>query len=50
LNLTGGTASLTAGGSVVLMPGGGLVLDQSPPTGAITIIGTLNADVTAYEG
>lgn len=50
VNLTGGTASLTAGGSVVLQAGGSLVLDTYPPSSAITIIGTTNADVTAYEG
>lgn len=50
INLTGGTASLTAGGSVGLIAAASLVLDTYPPTSAITIIGTLNADVTAYEG
>lgn len=50
VNLTGGTASLTVGGSVNLAAGGSLLIDTYPPTGAITIIGTLNADVTAYEG
>lgn len=50
VNLTGGTASLTVGGSTVLQAGGSLVLDTYPPTSAITIIGTANADVTAYEG
>lgn len=50
VNLTGGTASLTAGGSVVLPAGASLVLDRAPPVGAITVIGTANADVTAMEG
>lgn len=50
VNLTSGTASLTVGGSTVLQAGGSLVLDRACPVGAITIIGTSNADVTAYEG
>ncbi len=50
VNLTGGAASLTVGGSVVIQAGGSIVLDQNAPVGAITIIGTLNADVTAWEG
>jgi hypothetical protein len=50
VNLTGGTASLTAGGSINLAAGASLILSQYPPTSAITIIGTSNADVTAYEG
>lgn len=50
VNLTGGAASLTVGGSVNIPAGGSLILNNYPPTGIITIIGTLNADVTAYEG
>ncbi len=50
VNLTGGTASLTAGGSYGIAAGGNLVLDRHAPPSAITIIGTANADVTAYEG
>lgn|SRR3990167_183024 len=50
INLTGGTASLTVGGSVVIQAGGSIILDQNAPVGAVTIIGTLNADVTAWEG
>lgn len=50
VNLTGGAASLTAGGSIKIATGGSLILDNYPPTGAITIIGTAAADVTAYEG
>lgn len=50
VNLTGGTASLTVGGSINLAAGASLNLTQYPPTSIITIIGTLNADVTAYEG
>lgn len=50
VNLVGGTAALNAAGSIELAAGERLVLDNCPPTGAITIIGTLNDDVTAYEG
>lgn len=50
VNLTGGTASLTAGGSINIPAGSSLILNHYPPTSLITIIGTLNADVTAYEG
>lgn len=50
VNLTGGTAALNTAGSVTIQSGGNLVLDTYPPTSAITIIGTLNADVSAYEG
>lgn len=50
VNLTGGTASLTVGGSYGLAAGASLVIDTYPPTSAITIIGTASADVTAYEG
>lgn len=50
INLTGGTASMTVGGSVVLVAGGTIILNSYPPTSAITIIGTLAASVTAYEG
>lgn len=50
VNLTGGTASLTAAGSYGIAAGGNLIIDRHCPNSAITIIGTLNADVTAYEG
>jgi hypothetical protein len=50
VNLTGGTASLTVGGSINLAAGASLILNRHCPSSAITIIGTLNADVTAYEG
>jgi hypothetical protein len=50
VNLTGGAASLTAGGSVGLAAGGSLIIDRHCPSSAITVIGTANADVTAYEG
>ena len=50
VNLTGGTAALNTAGSVTLSPGGNLVIDTYPPTSLIKVIGTANADVTAYEG
>lgn len=50
VNLTGGTAALNTAGNVTLASGGSITLDNYPPTSAITIIGTANADVTAYEG
>lgn len=50
VNLTGAAASLTVGGSIKIVAGGSLIVDHYPSTSAITIIGTLNADVTAYEG
>lgn len=50
VNLTGGAASLTAGGSIKLAAGGTLIIDRHCPQSAITIIGTSTDDVTAYEG
>lgn len=50
VNLTGGTASTTVGGSIVLAAGASLILNRHCPSSAITVIGTLNADLTAYEG
>ncbi len=50
VNLSGGAAALNTAGNITLTAGGSITLDNSPPIGAITIIGTLNADVTAYEG
>ena len=50
VNLTGGAAVIGAAGSLTLAPNAFLSIDQYPPTSAITIIGTLNDDVTAYEG
>lgn len=49
VNLTGGAAVIGGAGSITLLTNGTLVLDSYPPTGIINIIGTLNADVTAYE-
>lgn len=50
INLSGGAASLTAAGSIYLPQYGSLEIFNYPPTSAITVIGTANADVTAYEG
>lgn len=50
VNLVGGTAALNTAGSIELAAGERLIIDRHPPTSAITIIGTLNDDVTAYEG
>lgn len=50
VNLTGGTAAIGTAGTMTIPAGGSLTLDNSPPVGAITIIGTANDDVTAYEG
>lgn len=50
LNLTGGVAALNTAGSITIAAGGSITLDTFPPTALIKIIGTLNADVTAYEG
>lgn len=50
VNMIGGAASLNTAGSITIAAGGSITLDTYPPTGAINIIGTLNADVTAYEG
>lgn len=50
INLIGGVAALNTAGSITLGAGASITLDNSPPIGAINIIGTLNADVTAFEG
>ncbi len=50
VNLAGGVAAAGVGGNITLTAGQQLKLDRSPPIGAITVIGTLNSDVTAYEG
>jgi len=50
VNLAGGTAAIGTAGTITITPGGGLELFNTPPTGAITIIGTANDDVTAFEG
>ena len=50
VNLVGGTAALNTAGSIEIIAGGTLVIDNHCPQSAITIIGTANDDVTAYEG
>lgn len=50
INLTGGAAAINTAGSITIGSGGSITIDNYPPTSAINIIGTLNADVTAYEG
>lgn len=50
INLTGGAAALNTAGSINIPAGGSITLDNFPPTSAINIIGTVNDDVTAYEG
>ena len=50
VNLAGGTAAIGTAGTITLPAGASLTLDNSPPVGAITIIGTANDDVTAFEG
>jgi len=50
VNLVGGTAALNTAGSIELAAGERLVIDRHCPQSAITIIGTANDDVTAYEG
>jgi hypothetical protein len=49
VNIVGGAAALNTAGSITIAAGGNIVLDTYPPTGVINIIGTLNADVTAFE-
>lgn len=50
VNLTGGTAAIGTAGTVTIVPGGNLILDQYPPTSIITVIGTSTQSVTAMEG
>lgn len=50
VNMIGGAAALNTAGSITIAAGGSITLDTYPPTGAINIIGTAGADVTAYEG
>ncbi len=50
VNLSGGVAALNTAGNITLAAGGSITLDEGPPTGDINIIGTANADVTAFEG
>lgn len=50
VNLSGGTAAIGTAGTITLPAGASLTFDNSPPVGAITIIGTANDDVTAFEG
>lgn len=49
INLNGGVAAIGTAGTITLAAGGSLEMNF-PPIGAITIIGTLNDDVTAFEG
>lgn len=49
INLTGGAAAIGVAGSLTLAPGAAMIIDSFCPTSAITIIGTVNDDVTAYE-
>lgn len=50
VNFVGGAAAIGVAGSVTLLPGASILFDNFPPAGAVTIIGTANDDVTAYEG
>ncbi len=50
VNLTGGVAAIGAAGTLTLLPGANLVIDDFAPTNAITVIGTLAAALTAYQG
>lgn len=50
VNLAGGAAAIGTAGTITLTPGSALELFNYPPTSAITIIGTVNDDVTAFEG
>ena len=50
VNFLGGAAALNTAGSVTLSPGQLLLLDNYPPVGVVNLIGTLNDDVTAWEG
>jgi len=50
VNLVGGAAVANGAGSVPILPNGSILLDTSAPTGAINVIGTAGAVVTAYEG
>lgn len=50
INLLGGAAALNTAGNITLAAGGNIVLDNNVPVSAITVIGTANADITAFEG
>lgn len=50
VNLAGGAAAIGVAGTITITPGGYLEIFDYPPVGAITIIGTANDDVTAFEG
>ena len=50
VNLLGGVAAIGTAGTLTIPAGGSITLDNAPPVGAITIIGTATDDVTAYEG
>lgn len=50
VNLAGGAAAIGTAGTITLIAGASLEIWNYPPVGAITIIGTANDDVTAYEG
>lgn len=50
VNLTGGVAAIGVAGTLTLLAGASLTIDQYPPTSAINVIGTATDDVTAYEG
>lgn len=49
INLFNGTAAIGTAGTLTLVPGATLSIDSNCPVGAITIIGTANDDVTAWE-
>ena len=49
VNLSGGTAAIGVGGTFTLAPGATVWIDSNPPANAITAIGTLNDDLTAWE-
>jgi hypothetical protein len=50
VNLTGGTAAIGSAGTMTITPGNFLRIDNFPPNGIVTIIGTAADIVTAYEG
>lgn len=50
VNLVGGAAAMDTAGCIEIPAGGSLIMDRHPPTNTITVIGTLNDDLTAFEG
>lgn len=50
VNLVGGTAALNTANSMMLLPGGAILLDNAVPTAAINVITSDAAgQITAYE-